>query len=83
MSKQTIKIRTPIWKTRSVGIADFRLDGDVVRVEILYKDKSGNRVYPGIYEMEVERVTKYHIQRVRGVNLHIIPIRDFKKGGKK
>jgi len=72
-----IKIRKPIWKTRSVGINSNKIISDEVTVEILYKDKSGNRLYPGIYFMSSGKAKLYPIQIVKGNKLHIIPIGDF------
>lgn len=74
----TVKIKYPIWKTRSIGIADFKLHGQgVVHIEILYKDKQGNRIYPYIYQIPVYQAVRYPTQEVNGgVTLHIIPIED-------
>ena len=43
----TVKIKFPIWKTRSVGVAAYKIrDNRELEVEITYKDKSGERLYP-------------------------------------
>ena len=76
MTKRTFKIRTPIWKTRSVGLAEYKL-ADINYVEILYKDKQGQRVYPNKYKISREEILKYPKQFV-GVDLRIIPIKDLK-----
>ena len=74
-----IKINTPIWKTRSVGIAVEKITGDL-EVEILYKDKFGNQLYPDILMMSKERALAYP-SKVFGNTppLKIIPIVDFIK----
>jgi hypothetical protein len=72
-----IDIRTPIWKSKSVGIADRMLDMDV-EIEILYKDKNGKRLYPCIYTIKKELVKKFPIQFVNGIKLHIVPISKLK-----
>jgi hypothetical protein len=78
MANNTIQIKYPIWKTRSVGIADYKLKGKgTVRMEILYKDKQGERIYPYIYEMPIYKAVRYPTQEVKGITLHIIPIEDF------
>jgi len=68
-----LNINTPIWKTKSVGIAD-RLLNDDIEINILYKDKYGNRLYPATYTVKKELVKKFPVQYIRGVALHIIPI---------
>lgn len=74
-----VKIKVPIWKTRSVGIATHLLEeGRDIHVEILYCNKSGNRSFPGIYTMSCEKALTFPKQTVRfGVVLHIIPIVEF------
>lgn len=76
-----IKIKEPIWKNRSVGIAESKMLDEVIEVEILYKDKTGNRLYPGIYKMNWAKAMTYPKQVIRGVNLRIIPIKDFEATG--
>lgn len=72
MTKKYFKIRTPIWKTRSVGLAIHKL-ADMNYVDILYKDKSGQRVYPNRYKISKDRVLTYPSQFV-GVDVKVIPI---------
>ena len=38
------EIKEPIWKDKSIGIADFRLKNDL-QVDILYKNKTNERVF--------------------------------------
>ena len=72
MKKYTIK--EPIWATKSVGIADYRLTDDLL-VDISYKDKVGNVLFPGEFLVKKDIAKTYPIQRLKGnLNLHIIPI---------
>jgi len=75
-----IKIRSPIWKSRAVGIAERHLlgSGDIF-VEILYKNIDKVRIYPGIYTMSKAKARLYPKQVVKGVILFIIPILEFDK----
>ena len=73
-----IKIKMPIWKNKSVGIAESKMVGDVVKMKILYKTVDGERLYPGMYWISRARAMMYPVQVVRGgVKLRIIPIEDF------
>ena len=77
MKKYTIK--EPIWATKSVGIADYRLTDDLL-VDISYKDKAGNVLYPGEFLVKKDIAKTYPIQKLKGnLNLHIIPINDLMK----
>jgi hypothetical protein len=42
----TLKIKTPMWKNNSVGIADRNFVSEELFVEILYKNSSGQRTFP-------------------------------------
>jgi len=72
-----LNINTPIWKTKSIGIAE-RLLNDDIEINILYKDKNGNRLFPDTYIVKKELVKKFPVQYIRGVALHIIPIAKLK-----
>lgn len=77
-----IKIRVPIWATKSVGIAAHKIVDNLV-IEILYEDMKGNRVYPGEYYISQSAARRYPIQTVKGIDLRIIPIKDLiPMGGK-
>ena len=77
MKKYTIK--EPIWKTRSIGIADYRLTDDLL-INISYKDKEGNILYPGEFLVKKDIAKTYPIQKLNdSLNLHIIPINDLMK----
>jgi hypothetical protein len=73
-----LKIRTPIWSSRSIGIAESKVIGTGdIRVEILYEDRDGERVYPDIYVMSKDRVRKYTYRYIGKTKLYIIPVIDF------
>ena len=77
MKKYTIK--SPIWKTKSIGIEDYRLTDDLL-VDISYKDKAGNILFPGEFVVKKDIARTYPIQKIKGdINLHIIPIDDLMK----
>ena len=73
MNKYTIG--KPIWdggfSERCIGIAEFRLP---CIVNISYKDKLGNLVYPDKYIIKKSDVKKYPIKTISNVSLRIIPI---------
>jgi len=73
----SIKIKAPIWKTRSIGIAEYRLQ-KYNQIEILYHTKDGKRLYPHTYFISKEDALKYPTQVIKGVVLRIIPIIDLK-----
>ena len=69
-------IRKPIWKTKSIGIASHRLRTDLL-VNISYKNKDGEILFPGNFLVKKEIAKTYPIQKIgRNVKLHIIPIDD-------
>ena len=73
-------IKEPIWSTRSVGIADYRLSEDLL-VSISYKDKDGNQVFPGKFLVKSAIAKTYPTQKIKSnpagnLRLHIIPIKD-------
>jgi hypothetical protein len=76
-----IKIKEPIWKSKSVGIADKHLQmKDFVEIEILYKQKDGTRLYPGVFRMSVRQVKSYPQQVFgNGLKLRVVPIVDLQQ----
>ena len=70
------KIATPYWKNMSVGIAEERIC-DENHIEILYKDKFGNRRFPHVYMATREQLMACPVSYVRNnVKLRQIPISD-------
>ena len=74
MNKYSIKC--PIWKTKSIGIAESRLKENDLIVDIEYKTSDGKKLYPNTYLVNKDFAKKYPRQNVSGVNLIIIPIKD-------
>ena len=77
-----IDIAEPIWKFKAVGLAvDDVPMGENVRVTISYISKqTGKQIYPGEYDIEVDKIRTYPIEKVRGnVRVHIVPIADLAK----
>ena len=75
---KTYKVSTPIWcnenKKRAIGVAEFRIP---TLIEITYKDKRGNQVYPHKYKVGKEFSQRYPIQIInKNLKLRIIPIED-------
>jgi hypothetical protein len=72
------RIKEPIWKDRSVGLAldKIPLHDDLVKVEILYKDKQGKFIYPHPLYISSLKALRYKYQIVKGTKLVIIPIKD-------
>jgi hypothetical protein len=68
-----IKIREPIWKSRAIGLSETKLT-DITEVEITYKDRTGERLYPNTYVITRAEALQYPVQIVRGTRLRIIPI---------
>lgn len=75
-----IIIHSPIWTTRSVGLAEKALTDDIIVVKITYRTSDGERLFPGSYWMERKKIITYPVQIVKGVKLRIVPIADFKEG---
>jgi len=71
-------IKKPIWENpRSVGIAEYKIIDDI-EVEIGYKDKQGNRLYPWRLKMSKQKALTYPTRQfVQTPDLKIIPIKDF------
>ena len=73
---KTVCIHKPIWSSRSIGVAEYRLEKDV-KVEIDYETADGIRMFPHKYLLPREKAMTYPTQVVRGGTvLRIIPIAD-------
>jgi hypothetical protein len=75
MKKNTLKIKEPIWISKSIGIAAKRAFADLT-IDILYKDKFGNRVYPATYKITKEKIITYPYRYIGGNRIYIVPIKD-------
>lgn len=82
---KVIKIRQPIWKDRSIGIAvhEFPKHDEMqpIGVEILYRNKAGIRLWPNEYMIRWVDVQTNPRQTVRGVELVIIKIGELRIRG--
>jgi len=79
MNKYTIQ--KPIWdggyKERCIGIAEYRLP---CIVDISYKDKNDNLVYPGKYMVTRDFAKKFDKKKVgASVEVRVIPISKLKE----
>ena len=75
-----VKIRSPIWKNRSIGVAEHHFnDSDPIEIEITYKNKQGKRIYPDVYWLSWDQAGVYPTQVVKGTVLRIIPISALKE----
>ena len=77
----TVQIQKPIWngelRCRAVGIAEFRMKEENIKVEILYKNRHGERSHPDSYYITRTKAMTYPVQIVRnGVKLRIIQLKD-------
>jgi hypothetical protein len=75
MKKNILKIKEPIWISRSIGIASKRAFADLI-IEILYKDRYGNKVFPATYKITKEKIITYPYRYISGNRLYIVPIKD-------
>jgi hypothetical protein len=73
--KNKLRIKEPIWMSKSIGIAAKRAFADL-EIEILYKDKLGNRVFPATYKITKEKIITYPYKYIGRNRIYIVPIRD-------
>ena len=71
-----VEIQEPIWKDRSVGISEDKIGVEGCIVKIMYKDKSGVRVYPNKYLCTYEQAIKSPRMLRRGNALRLVRIKD-------
>ena len=74
-----VVINTPMWKNGgSVGIADRQFSNSGVLVEIDYKDKYGQRIYPHTYKVSKQKADQCERMYVGKNNLpvRVFPIKD-------
>ena len=73
ITRNTLKIRSPIWSERAIGIAQrrFKSTGSVL-VEIIYVDKDGNQPYPHVYRAKASEAMRR--EATKGLVLLIFPI---------
>jgi len=72
-----IQIREPIWKSKSIGIAEHKLKHlSTTEIEILYRNQHGHRLWPDVYCITRAQAMQYPVQMLYGIRLRIIPIAD-------
>lgn len=75
-----LQIRSPIWKTNSIGIATYKVGNLGIDVEVTYTDKEGKRLWPDVYHISREKIIEYPIKRIDShVSVYIVPIEDLVK----
>ena len=71
-----IRIKEPIWKSRSIGVPLHKITG-TLEVKILYKDKFGNKTFPSTYVISREEAMGHRTCMSRkGMLYKEIPIVD-------
>ena len=75
------KIKEPYWKYNAVGLAEKDMTSDTLIVEILYKNVSGNREYPGVFTISKNKAMlgREHIVKKTGTRLRIVPINQLER----
>jgi hypothetical protein len=63
------EIKEPIWKDKSIGIADFRLKNDL-QVDIIYKNKTNERVFPDTYIIKNPNLINREYQIIFGNKIY-------------
>ncbi len=71
-----LRIKEPIWISRSIGISERWIISDELYINILYKDQYGNKIYPANYKIKTEKILKYPIKYCGKIKLYIVPIKD-------
>lgn len=69
------EIKEPIWKDNSIGIADFRLHDDLL-VDIIYKNKNGDRIFPDTYIIKKNNKKNWSYQMIGGRKIYLMLIKD-------
>ena len=69
-----VKIKVPIWSTQSIGIAERKITEEDIAVEILYKNKAGDRVYPHTYLVNAREAHNKPRDYRKGVTLILFKI---------
>ena len=75
-NEYTFEIQEPIWATKSVGLNEEKMT-DTFLIDILYKDKDGDKLYPNKYKFTKEKALKYPKDNKHPF-LRVIPIKDLK-----
>lgn len=82
MNITKIEIIRPIWnnkKEMAVGIAEYKMMGDCLAVEIMCRNKDKVRHFPKPYYISTAKAMTYPVQIVKGTRLRVIPLKDFQQ----
>ena len=63
------KIKEPVWKDNSIGIADFRLK-EALLVDITYKNKNKERIFPDTYIINNPNLVDRDYQTIQGRKIY-------------
>ena len=63
------KIKEPVWKDNSIGIADFRLR-EALQVDITYKNKKKERIFPDTYIINNPNLVDRDYQTIQGRKIY-------------
>ena len=63
------KIKEPVWKDNSIGIADFRLK-EALQVDIIYKNKKKERIFPDTYIINNPNLVDRDYQIIQGRKIY-------------
>ena len=63
------EIKEPVWKDNSIGIAEFRLKNNLL-VDITYKNKNNQRVFPHTYIIKTPDLTNRTYQIIYGKKIY-------------
>lgn len=74
-----IRIKVPIFSTRSIGIANYRTNYPWLKVIITYKTQDGKKMFPKPFFIKGSDVRKYPRDK-RKPFLHVVPIVDLEPG---
>ena len=69
MSMNKYEIKEPVWKDNSIGIAEFRLNNNLL-VDIIYKNKNNERVFPNTYIIKNPNLTNRSYQNIYGKKIY-------------
>jgi len=74
------EIKEPVWKDNSIGIAEFRLKNDLL-VDIIYKNKSNERVFPSTYIIKNPNLINRSYQLIHGKKIYKFLINELETYG--
>ena len=69
MAVNKYEIKEPIWKDNSIGIAEFRLNTNLL-VDITYKNKNNERVFPNTYIIKNPNLKNRSYQNIYGKKIY-------------